>query len=163
VALSDTFLKLKGIDGESKRVGHEGEIEIESWSVGAHNASSIGSGTGGGVSRGQITGLTITTRLKKESPKLLEYCASGKHVDEATLIATRAAGTNEGQPYLKYTLKEAFISQVDFNGAGSDELPMVSMTLDANVVKLEYIPQGDKGESLSPVVMTWDQAKGSKG
>ena len=163
MALTDTFLKLKGIEGESKRKGHEGEIEIESWSVGAHNASSIGSGSGGGVSRGQITGLTISTRLKKESPKLLEYCASGQHVPEATLTAIRAAGTDEGQPYLKYILKEAFISSVQFAGDGPDELPIVSMTLDANVVKLEYIPQGDKGEALSPVVMTWDQAKGTKG
>jgi type VI secretion system secreted protein Hcp len=43
----DTFLKLDGLDGESTRAGFEKQIEIYSFSFGASNPTTVGSGTSG--------------------------------------------------------------------------------------------------------------------
>jgi len=45
----DAFMTLEGVSGESQREGHEGEIEVISFSFGASNPSSIGVGGGGGT------------------------------------------------------------------------------------------------------------------
>ena len=43
----DTFLKLTGIEGESTAKGMEKQIEVYSFSWGASNPSTVGSGSGG--------------------------------------------------------------------------------------------------------------------
>ncbi|MEO7986135.1 MAG: type VI secretion system tube protein Hcp, partial [Gemmatimonadales bacterium] len=44
----DAFLKIDGVDGESTRKGFEKQTEIFSYSFGASNPSTVGSGGGGG-------------------------------------------------------------------------------------------------------------------
>lgn len=46
------YIKLGGVEGESSEKGHEGEIEILSWSWGASN--SAGHGTGGSMGAGKV-------------------------------------------------------------------------------------------------------------
>ena len=51
----EIFLKINGVDGESKGHGHEDEIDVHSFSLGASNPSSVGTGAGsGGVEGGGL-------------------------------------------------------------------------------------------------------------
>ena len=44
----DMFIKIKGIDGESKGVKHEGQIDVLAWSWGMSQSGSFHVGGGGG-------------------------------------------------------------------------------------------------------------------
>ena len=80
------FWKLDGITGEAAASKHKGEIELHSWSWGAHNPTSI-AGTGMSAGKVSISDLSITKRLDKASPKLLGFCVTGDHADEQPLLA----------------------------------------------------------------------------
>ena len=47
-----SYLVIAGIDGDSRARGHEGSIEIESWSFGVPQAEQRGAGSGRPVGRG---------------------------------------------------------------------------------------------------------------
>jgi type VI secretion system secreted protein Hcp len=49
----DAYLTVDGVTGESRRAGHEGEIELVSFSFGARTPPAWGFGSGGGVGPGQ--------------------------------------------------------------------------------------------------------------
>src|SRR3990172_178746 len=107
-AASDYFLKIEGIDGESKDDKHKNEIEIESWSFGASQSGSMAMGGGGGAGKVSMQDFTFTKSFDKSSPKLFEALATGKHLKEATFVIRKAGG--EPHEYLKFTFTDALIS-----------------------------------------------------
>ncbi|MDP1804754.1 MAG: type VI secretion system tube protein Hcp, partial [Acidimicrobiales bacterium] len=78
----DMFLKLDGINGESRDSKHKGEIEIESFSWGASNSGSAAhaGGAGGGAGKGSMQDVSFVTRGSKASPQLFLAGASGQHL-----------------------------------------------------------------------------------
>src|SRR5579884_2014717 len=83
----DFYLKLDGIDGESRSAKFEGAIDIESFSWGLSNSGrAIGSAaTGAGAGKVSFQDIHLTSKVSKASPKLMLACASGKHIPNATL------------------------------------------------------------------------------
>ncbi len=74
MSIADCFLKIDGIDGESKDATHKGAIEVRSWSW-AQNQSITSSGNGPHQSGVAIMGrLTCTFGYNKASPKLSLAC-----------------------------------------------------------------------------------------
>jgi type VI protein secretion system component Hcp len=65
-AVSATFLKIAGIEGESTDSGHKGEIEVVSFRI-----------TG--------NGLTFTKKIDSTSPSLFLRTAEGRHISDAVL------------------------------------------------------------------------------
>jgi hypothetical protein len=85
------FLKLDGIQGESKDARHAGEIELESFSWGEANVGAgAAGGGGGGAGKVHVDDLHVVTRTSKASPALFLACASGQHFKQAVLTARRA-------------------------------------------------------------------------
>src|SRR5436190_10812916 len=99
MAQVDYFLKIKDIPGESTKDGHKDEIEIASWSWGEANDGSHASNTGGGSGRVALQDFNFAMVVNKASPELFLACATGKHIDEATLTCREAGGKQ--QEYLK--------------------------------------------------------------
>ena len=105
---SDIFAKLGDIKGESLDDKHKDEIEVLSYSWGVTNAGSMAHGTGGGEGKATFHDLSFIHRYDKSSPVLMQYCATGVHLKEAT-ITNRKAGKGQ-QEYLKITLTDILIS-----------------------------------------------------
>jgi type VI secretion system secreted protein Hcp len=141
-AAVDYFLKIEGVDGESKVENHVGEIEISSFSWGATNSSSLGSAGGGaGAGKAQISPLSFTKTADKTSPKLFGACATGQHFKTAVLVGTlRGSSDSEvrgkEQPYMKLTLQDVLVSSYQVGGQAGDGRPTEVLSL--NFTKITY-------------------------
>jgi type VI secretion system secreted protein Hcp len=125
-AAVDYFLKIDGIEGESADRRHKGEIQIDSFSWGVSNPSSIGSGSGGaGAGKVSYSDLSFTAMFGKHSPQLVRACATGKHFPEAVLTGRKAGGGQ--QEYLKIELKDVLVSSYATGGTSSEPTDAVEL------------------------------------
>ncbi|HEY3759319.1 MAG TPA: type VI secretion system tube protein Hcp [Solirubrobacteraceae bacterium] len=150
-----TFLKLDGIAGESTDKQHKGEINIESFSLGAQGA--IGSaGTGAGAGKTSIQSFTITKSLDKSSPALMQDAAAGTHIDSAELsFAHKSAGKE--QTYLKYDFSNIVISSIS-DGQSPGGAPSEQVTFAFQ--KLQETLVGQNGKSIASI--GWNVATNQK-
>jgi type VI secretion system secreted protein Hcp len=143
---SDIFAKIGDIKGESLDDKHKDEIEVLSFSWGVANAANIGGGGGGGAGRATFHDLSFTHTIDAASPKLLQVCATGTHLKEAT-ITHRKAGKGQ-QEYLIIKMNDIIITGVSLGdstgGAGSENVSLAFAKVD-----LEYKRQNPNG-TLEP-------------
>jgi type VI secretion system secreted protein Hcp len=153
VAAVDYFLKLDSIDGESLDNKHKGEIELDSFSFGAHNTGTLASGGGGGSGKVQFQDLHFVAKISKASPKLLQACANGKHIIKGTIVA-RKAGRDQ-QEFIKVVFEDLLVSSYSVNGDGIvgpvDSSGMAFMKIEYSVA-----PQNPDGTLATPISMGWD-------
>ena len=157
---SDIFAKIGDIKGESSDDKHKDEIEVLSFSWGVANSATIG-GAGGGAGVGKATfhDLSFTHTIDKASPGLLQACATGTHLKEAT-ITHRKAGKGQ-QEFLVIKMNDIIITGVslsDSRGGGTAE----NVTLAFAKVDLEYRPQNPNG-TLDPGIHFKFDIKANKG
>ena len=110
---SDIFAKIGDIKGESLDAKHKDEIEVLSFSWGVTNAGGHAGG-GGGAGKATFQDLSIVHNIDKASPKLLEACATGTHLKEAT-ITHRKAGKGQ-QEFLIVKMNDIIITGVTHGG-----------------------------------------------
>src|SRR5262249_16483954 len=116
MALVDYFLKIDGIAGESVDDKHKGEIEVDSFSFGVENRTTIGSATGGaGAGKVRFNHFTIKKTTDKPSPLLFQKCATGVHLKDATLTCRKAG--QEPQEFLKIRMSDVLVSTYAIAGA----------------------------------------------
>ena len=159
----DTFIKIKGVEGEAQHSKHTGEIEIYSFSWGASNPTTVGSSTGG-LSAGKVSvsSFNIMKKSDKASPVLFQACATGKHFDDAIVTMNKATGDAQS-PFLKYTFTDVMIESIQWSGStGGDDTPTESVSLAFAKVEIEYQQQDDKGAVGKPVLASWDLQKVAK-
>ncbi|WP_341317011.1 type VI secretion system tube protein Hcp [Paraburkholderia sp. IMGN_8] len=138
----DCYLKMDGIEGESKHKGAEGQIEVQSWQWGVQNASSSTVGGGSGVGKATPNELIFVHEYDKSSTVLAKCCASGKHIANAKLTVCKAG---EGQKeFLTVAMKQVMVTSVSHGGAtGGGMSETVSLTF--HDIEFEYKPQDDTG------------------
>ncbi len=91
LASTDAFLKIETIKGESMDIRHRGEIEILSWSWGASNPTSLGTG---GLSADKVSysDLSITKYPDRSSPGLLQALATGQTITHLEMFVRAKGG-----------------------------------------------------------------------
>ena len=94
---SDYFLEIDGIKGESKDDKHKGQIDIDSFSWGLSQSGLTRGGGGGGAGKATFQDIHFTKSVDSSSPVLFLSCASGKHIQKATLY-----GRKQGEDPLEY-------------------------------------------------------------
>jgi type VI secretion system secreted protein Hcp len=149
----DYFLKIDGIEGESKDAKHKNEIELESFSWGETNSGAAGRGGGGGAGKVSMQDLVVMTRTSKASPQLLLACASGQHFKSATLTV-RKSGKGQ-QEFLVYRFSDVLVSSYQTGGSAGSDSPNDSAALNFAKIEVEYRPQSASGK-LDPVKAGWD-------
>ena len=149
---SDIFAKIGDIKGDSTDNKHKDEVEVLSYSWGVTNTGSIGSGGGGGAGRATFQDLSIVHKIDKATPRLLEACATGAHLKEAT-IKHRKAGTQ--QEYLIVKMNDVIITGVVHSGTGS-EPGSETVSLAFAKVNFEYKPQKADGSLDAGVHFKFD-------
>jgi type VI secretion system secreted protein Hcp len=149
---SDIFAKLGDIKGESGDSKHKDEIEVLSYSWGVTNAGSMAHGGGGGEGKATFHDLSFVHKIDKASPVLLQTCATGAHLKEAT-ITHRKAG-KEQHEYLIVKLSDVIITGVTHGGSGDGDSENISLSFAK--VALEYKPQKPDGSLDAGVFFKYD-------
>ena len=158
MAAADIFLSIKGPDikGESLDKVHNGMIECLSFSWGAANQGTAG--TGGGAGAGAVVkhDLTISKYIDKSSNVLFQGCASGTHYGSATLYVRKSGG--DPLDYLQYDLGGVvFISNYNVSGNGGDGIvPVETVSLNFTTLMMTYNQQAATGAGAGPAPLGYD-------
>jgi type VI secretion system secreted protein Hcp len=150
---SDIFAKLGDIKGESLDSKHKDEIEVLSYSWGVSNAGSMGYGSGGGEGKSTFHDLSFVHNIDKASPILMQACATGTHLKEAT-ITHRKAG-KEQHEYLIVKMNDVIITGVTHGGNG-DSGHQENVSLAFAKVAVEYKPQKPDGSLDAGIHFKYD-------
>ena len=118
----DMFLKIDGIQGESRDNKHKGEIEILSFSWGVSNSGSGQVGGGAGAGKVSVQDFSIVKQLDTTSPEFLERACAGQHLGSALLTLVRKSGKDQ-QEYLKIKLSDILVSSYQTSGGSNLGVP----------------------------------------
>lgn len=164
----DTFLFLEGIDGESTAKIENPPLpskafEILSWSFGASNPSTVGSGRGG-LSAGKVSVSTFNVMKKTEnaSPQLFLNNCTGQHIAKGSIIMRKATGKDgKQQTFLQYDFTEVMVDSIQWSGhSGGDDTPMESISFAfATVSVINYVQDTLKGTMKKGAGASWDLTK----
>ena len=123
-----------------------------------HRAAAAGSGAGSG--RASFNDFAFTHRIDKASPLLLQSCATGLHLKEAT-ITRRKAGKGQ-QEFLVIKLSDVLVTSVgETDDSGGDQAETV--TLSFAKVDLEYKPQKPDGSLAAGLHFKYDLKSNKSG
>jgi len=151
----DAFLSIDGVDSESTRKGFEGQIEIQSFSIGAHNETSIGAGGGAGAGKVALSTMNVTKKTDAASPVLFQKCCEGMHFPKAEITLHKAGG--EQLAFLKYAFDTIYVEDIQWSGSsGGDDVPMETLSLAFGKIEMTYTKQAKDGTAGAPVVASWD-------
>lgn len=160
---SDVFLKIDGIDGDSKVKDHEKEMELLGWSISASMPPGPRTAGGSGSAGTSIhTDLSLTKQVDEASNKLHEACWTGKTIAKAILTQQRA-GEKGGKKvdYFRLTIGDVLVTSISSSGAPGD-IPTESFTLNYATIKREYRTTDEKGGSGGWQSEGWNVAKEEK-
>jgi type VI secretion system secreted protein Hcp len=152
------FLKIDGIDGESKALKHKSEIDIESFSWGATQSGTFAAGGGGGAGKVSMQDFHFTMRVNKAGPALFLACAQGDHIKNAILTCRKAG--KEQQEFLKVTMSECLVSSFQTGGHGGGDAvpPTDQISLNFAKIEVEYKEQDATGKLVGSI-KTWFDLK----
>ena len=160
-AAYDAFLKIEGVEGESTRDGHEGEIEILSFSWGVSNPGAIET-IGGGSGAGKVTlsDFTVAKRSDKASPKLFRAAVREDIFEEADghapirlVMIYTPEGTEESVEVFSIELDNSVISELRSTvvpaARGGDDEPTESLSFAYGKVTMNA--SGRNGDTYHPL------------
>lgn len=151
MAITDYFLKIDGIPGESKADKHQNEIDVLSWSWGETQSGTSHVGGGSGAGKVNMQDFGFTMQMNTASPKLIEACALGTHIKSAILTCRKSG--KEQQEYIKFTFTDCLISSYQTGGSDSSIVPIDQLSLNFSKIEFEYKEQKADG-TLSGAVKT---------
>jgi type VI secretion system secreted protein Hcp len=155
MAAVDYFLKLDGIQGESKADKHTDEIDVLSFSWGATQSGTFAGGGGGGAGKVAMQDFHFTMLHSKASPALMLACAQGDHIKSAILTCRKAG--KEQQEFLKITMSDCIVSSFQTGGsAGGNVIPTDQVSLNFAKIEHEYKEQDATGKLTGSVKKSFD-------
>lgn len=160
----DAYLSFEPkVEGESTREGFAGAIEIYSFSFGASNPSTIGTGSAGaGAGKASLSSMNIMKMTDTSSAPLFQACCMGTHYDKAKVVLHKAAGDTP-LDYLVYEFEHVYIDSIQWSGSsGGDDRPTESLSMSFGKVTITYTPQDAKGNKGKPIVASWNVQTNTK-
>jgi type VI secretion system secreted protein Hcp len=154
---TDMFLKISGVNGESKDKVYAKEIGVPAWSWDMGNYGSAHVGGGAGSGKVNVQDVQVTKYIDSASPKLMKACCSGAHYPTAILTVRKAGGSSPVE-YIKIKMEEVFISSVSTGASLGEERLVENVSLNFAKVNLDYTPQSDKGGAGTAIPFGWDIA-----
>jgi len=148
------FLELADAMGEATDKNHIDWIRLESINWGISNTATMV--TGSGTSAGQCVpqSVAVTKFIDSATPVIIKKCAQGGIFATGVIEVMRSAEEGDDVVALKVTLHDAYISDYNVSdGAGSQSIPMESLSLNFSKIELEYTKQekGSVGGETIPV------------
>lgn len=156
MALVDMFLKLDGVEGESKDASGKGEwIQIAGFRIGAVSPRDAFTNQAKGAVN--MSHLTIRAKVDKSTPKLFTKIKNNEKIPTATL-SCRKAGKEQFE-YFKITLTEALVVRVQagsLEAGGSDPIPECEFDLAYGKLEMKAMEQTGTGPTSGPVVFNFN-------
>lgn len=148
-SMSDYYLKIEGVDGESMVKNHEKSIQVLGFSFGASRPTT----PGGGMSAGKVVfqDLHITKMIDKATPMLFQACASNKMIPKMSLSVVKTS-PDKVTTYMTYTFVNIGCSS--FTNSADPLVEEVSFTYQK--INIEYTPFDEKGAAGDKVISGWD-------
>ena len=153
----DILLKIDGVEGESVISGHEGEIDLLSWSWGMSQSGTMYNGGGGGSGRVNIQDISFTKTVDKTSPNLIRACCNGEHFAEAVLLVRKAG--KDPLDYFKVTMSPVLVTSVSTGGSGGDDRLTENVSINFAKMQIGYTPQKEDGTGEAEVTLNWNIEK----
>ncbi|MDR1425030.1 MAG: type VI secretion system tube protein Hcp [Azoarcus sp.] len=151
--MSEIYVKIEGIEGESKDAKHKGWIDAINLSYGVSQSSSVFTGGGGGVGKADFNGLAFTHYFDRASPNLFKYCAAGKHIATVEISGCKSGGGQ--QEFVHVKLSDVIVIGVTPNGnAGSMWVETVSLAYSQIVIEAKE--QKADGSMVAGVSGGWN-------
>jgi type VI secretion system secreted protein Hcp len=152
----DLFLKVDGINGESRKVNHQNEIDIVSFDFGAvqHGSFHTG-GAGGGSGKAEISDIRIQKQVDKSSPLLFKACAAGTHIASAIIYSQKAGDGSSPLTYYQIKLEDVIVSDIHNSGSSGGDQIMESVTFNCAKVTFDYQAQNAQGGKDGGVVTAY--------
>jgi type VI secretion system secreted protein Hcp len=136
----DAFMKIDGVQGEATAAGHEGEIELSSFSFGVENPTTIGSATGGaGAGKASFKEFTITKHTDKSSTTFFKNCCTGAHYTNVVITVRKTGDSGTARDFLVYKFQTVFTTKIDWSGPG-DEGPEEEISFVYGTIEISYAP-----------------------
>jgi type VI secretion system secreted protein Hcp len=135
----------------------KGAFEIYSFSLGASNPVTVGSGTeGSGGGKVSISSFSAMKKTDAASAALFRACCDGSHFSKAHVVLRKSGGNKV--EYLKCDFEEVFVESVQWSGStGGDDTPTESLSIAFGKVNITYTPQKPDGTASSPAKeANWD-------
>ncbi len=159
------FLKIDSIPGEAADDKHADWIEVQSFSHGISQPSTVLGVSGGALSAEKpvLEDFVIVKHMDKASPKLYLACTNGEHIAEVTMEITRSDGDQE--KYFEYLLTDVIISSTSPQGStqSGDDRPVEEVSFNFAKIQWTYVPTDAAGPFSGDVVTYWDQAANKGG
>jgi len=156
MAMANMFLKFEPeIKGESPQTGYEGQIEVLDFRFGVVQPGGFDFAKGGTKVQSRLEDLSVTFRMCSASPKLMQYCASGKHLTKATLTCLKAAG-DKAAKYLEIILTDVVVSSYRTGAGVNDDMPHETIALNFAKIDKEYFSTDNKGVATSAGKGSWN-------
>jgi len=161
----DYFLKIDGIKGESEDEKHKDEIDIIDFEWSEQQSGSFGQGGGGGAGKVRMENFKFRTLLNAASPALMQACAEGKHIKDASFTCRKAGGGQKD--FYKVTMEDIIVSSCQISGGQDIEgslkgNPIEEVTLNFAKIKWEYHPQKNDGALASAKTGGYDLKKNKR-
>ena len=91
----------------------------------------------------------------------MQHCASGKHIEEATLVVRKAGGDNPLE-YITIVMKDCMITSLSTGGSGGEDRLTENISINFSEVTYNYNPQKPDGSPEGNIPFGWDIAKNTK-
>ena len=143
MAIADIFLKVQGATGEASDHGHEGEIEVVSWSGGMDAPTTMTGGQTMSRAAVSVSELSVVKRVDKSSPTLMGFLRNRKLVPTTHLVVRKAGATPF--EYFKIQLTDVRVTGLKVETQGTELLEHLRLAF-AKVL-ITYTPQGTSGGS----------------
>jgi type VI secretion system secreted protein Hcp len=154
MAAQDLFLKIPGIDGESKDPAHLNEIQVLSYNLSGSYQLSSAAGAAGGSGKVSFADASFSKKIDKAHPNLFKAMFTRQLIPKATLVV-RKAGKQQVE-YLKYEFEDVYVSHVTAGGAETDVVPNELLTLSFAKLTIEYKEQKADGTLGGSVLVKYD-------
>jgi type VI secretion system secreted protein Hcp len=168
----DTYMIIDGgtkVKGEATASGltpATGWFEIFSFSWGASNPTTVGSGSHG-LSAGKVSVSSFNVMKKSESASadLFQACCVGQHYPTAQVVMRKATGTSgKQQIFLQYDFTDVMVESIQWSGSsGGDDTPTESLSFAFATVSIKYFTQDTaSGTMKASSQASWDLTKVDK-
>ena len=136
------FMHIEGVKGEVNSARHSEWIEVFSVSMGAANPSN----------KVSLSEIVISKPLDKSTPKLMQHCAAGTHINTAVLDVLRSAET--GLRYMRVKLTDVIVTGIQQGGGG--DVPIDAISLSFAKAEWSYSEIAADGRALREITSGWD-------
>jgi type VI secretion system secreted protein Hcp len=165
----DTYMVIdeaKEVKGEATAAGlkpDKGWFEIFSFSWGASNPTTVGTGsTGLSAGKVSVSSFNIMKKTENASPLLFAACCTGQHYATAKVVLRKATGTAGKQAvFLEYDFTDVMVESIQWSGSsGGDDTPTESVSFAFAQVAISYSIQDTvKGTVTAGNKASWDLTK----